>query len=92
MPLFNRKLRSKLLRYNDQQRRPCLSGMEASGGAHCWAREIAMLKHEVRLMQPNSRPRSGLLLLATLRHVSFGPRRLSRRGLPQPTRSAALGR
>ena len=29
---------------------PCLVGMEACGGAHHWAREIAALGHEVRLM------------------------------------------
>ena len=30
----------------------CLVGMEACGGAHYWAREIAKLGHEVRLMSP----------------------------------------
>ena len=29
---------------------PCLIGMEACAGAHCWARELAALGHEVRLM------------------------------------------
>ena len=28
---------------------PCLVGMEACGGAHYWAREIAKLGHEVKL-------------------------------------------
>jgi transposase len=32
--------------------RPCLVGMEACAGAHHWAREIAKLGHEVRLMPP----------------------------------------
>src|SRR3712207_1280923 len=32
--------------------KPCLVGMEACAGAHHWAREIARLGHEVRLMPP----------------------------------------
>ncbi len=31
---------------------PCLIGMEACGTSHFWAREIAALGHEVRLMPP----------------------------------------
>lgn len=31
---------------------PCLVGMEACGGAHHWAREIAKHGHEVKLMAP----------------------------------------
>jgi len=31
----------------------CLIGMEACGGAHYWARELATFGHEVRLMQPS---------------------------------------
>jgi transposase len=31
---------------------PCLVGMEALGGAHYWAREIAKLGHTVKLMPP----------------------------------------
>ena len=31
---------------------PCLVGMEACGTSHYWAREIATLGHEVRLMPP----------------------------------------
>ena len=34
------------------QLRTCLVGMEACGGAHYWAREIAKLGHEVRVMSP----------------------------------------
>jgi transposase len=30
----------------------CLAGTEACGGAHYWAREIAKLGHEVKLMSP----------------------------------------
>src|SRR5690606_30349286 len=41
-----RKLRrSELLTYFTRQS-PCLVGMEACGGAHYWAREIAALGHE----------------------------------------------
>jgi len=32
--------------------RPCLVGMEACGTSHHWARELAVLGHEVRLMPP----------------------------------------
>jgi transposase len=32
---------------------PCLVGMEACAGAHFWAREMAKLGHEVRLMPPS---------------------------------------
>jgi transposase len=32
---------------------PCLVGMEACGGAHDWARRLAALGHEVRLMPAN---------------------------------------
>jgi transposase len=31
---------------------PCLVGMEASNGAHCWARVLTGLGHEVRLISP----------------------------------------
>lgn len=47
-----RKLRrSELLTWFTRQS-PCLVGMEACGGAHYWAREIAALGHEVRLIPP----------------------------------------
>jgi transposase len=49
-------LRSKLARkrlLNTLAQMPaCLIGMEACGGAHYWARQIAQLGHEVRLMAP----------------------------------------
>lgn len=32
---------------------PCLVGMEACAGAHFWARELAKLGHQVRLMPPS---------------------------------------
>ena len=31
---------------------PCLVGLEASGSAHHWARELITLGHEVRMMPP----------------------------------------
>jgi transposase len=31
---------------------PCLIGVEASGGAHYWARELMTLGHTVKLMSP----------------------------------------
>jgi transposase len=31
---------------------PCLVGLEASGSAHYWARELMALGHEVRIMPP----------------------------------------
>ncbi|HBS5837306.1 TPA: IS110 family transposase [Klebsiella variicola] len=33
-----------------QNRKPCLVGMEASGGAHHWARQLSLLGHQVKLM------------------------------------------
>lgn len=50
--LFNRKLRrTEVLRFFERLP-PCLVGMEACGGAHYWAREIAQLGHDVRLIPP----------------------------------------
>jgi len=31
---------------------PCLIGMEACGSAHCWARELKTMGHEVLLTPP----------------------------------------
>lgn len=51
-PVFNRKLRrSEVLRFFEKLP-ACLVGMEACGSAHYWAREIAALGHEVRLIPP----------------------------------------
>ena len=41
--------RNKLLEFF-VEREPCLVGMEACSGAHHWARELARLGHDVRLM------------------------------------------
>ena len=49
---YRRKLsRSALPRFLASQP-PCTVAMEACGGAHHWAREIAALGHEVRLVPP----------------------------------------
>ncbi len=51
-PIFNRKLRrAKVLRFFEKLP-PCLVGLEACGGSHHWAREIAALGHDVRLIPP----------------------------------------
>lgn len=51
-PIFNRKLRrAEVLRFFEKQP-TCLVGLEACGGSHYWAREIAALGHEVRLIPP----------------------------------------
>lgn len=51
-PIFNRKLRrAEVLRFFAKQP-ACLVGLEACGGSHYWAREIAALGHEVRLIPP----------------------------------------
>jgi transposase len=47
-----RQLRRRQLLPFLAQLAPCLVGMEACGGAHHWAREIAKLGHEVKLMSP----------------------------------------
>ena len=51
--VFRKKLRrEQLLAFFASQPR-CLVAMEACGSAHYWAREIAALGHETRLIQPN---------------------------------------
>lgn len=51
-PLFSRKLRrAEVLRFFEKLPR-CLVGMEACSGAHYWAREIAALGHDVRMIPP----------------------------------------
>lgn len=50
--VFSRKLsRSKLLEFFANQP-ACLVAMEACGGTHHWARQLAQLGHEVRLIPP----------------------------------------
>ncbi|MCB1465817.1 MAG: IS110 family transposase [Rhizobiaceae bacterium] len=51
-PIFNRKLRRGDVLKFFKKAPPCLVGMEACAGAHYWAREIAKLGHEVRLIPP----------------------------------------
>jgi transposase len=50
--VLQRQLRRRQLLPFVAQLRPCLVAMEACGGAHYWAREIAKHGHEVRLMSP----------------------------------------
>lgn len=52
VPVFNRRLRrAEVLRFFEKQP-SCLVGIEACGSSHYWAREIAALGHEVRLIPP----------------------------------------
>jgi transposase len=48
--VFRRKLRRKEVIAFFASLPPCLVGMEACGGAHCWARQLRALGHDVRLM------------------------------------------
>ena len=50
--LISRKLRRSQVLAFFGKLEPCLVGMEACATAHYWAREIAALGHEVRLMPP----------------------------------------
>ncbi len=50
--VLQRELRRRQLLPFMRQLQPCVVGMEACGGAHYWAREMAKLGHEVRLMSP----------------------------------------
>lgn len=51
-PIFNQKLRrAEVLRFFEKLP-PCLVGLEACGSAHYWAREIAALGDDVRLIPP----------------------------------------
>ena len=50
--VLHRELRRQQLLPFMAQLQPCLVGMEACGGAQYWAREMAKLGHEVRLMSP----------------------------------------
>ena len=51
-PVLRRKLRRAEVLAFFEKLPACLVGMEACGGAHYWAREIAALGHEVRLIPP----------------------------------------
>lgn len=51
-PVLRRQLRrAQMLKFFGGLE-PCIVGMEACGSAHYWARELAKLGHEVRLMPP----------------------------------------
>ena len=50
--VFNRSLRRAQVHRFFESMPPCLVGIEACGTSHYWAREIANLGHEVRLIPP----------------------------------------
>jgi transposase len=50
--VFRKQLRRRQVLPFFKKQAPCLVGMEACATAHHWAREIAALGHEVRLMPP----------------------------------------
>lgn len=49
---FSRSLRRSQMFGFSERLEPCLIGMEACGTSHYWARELAKLGHEVRLIAP----------------------------------------
>ena len=49
---LNKRLSRAKVRDFFAQLEPCLVAMESCGGAHYWARELAALGHEVRLIAP----------------------------------------
>lgn len=51
-PVVSRKLRRAEVLAFFKKLSPCLVGMEACGGSHYWAREIAKFGHDVRLVPP----------------------------------------
>jgi len=51
--ILKRKLRRGQVLEFFARRDPCLVGMEACAGAHYWARELAALGYEVRIMPPS---------------------------------------
>jgi len=51
-PTVSRKLRRAQVLDFLRRLNPCLAGMEACATSHHWAREIAALGHDVRLMPP----------------------------------------
>ncbi len=52
-PVLKKRLRRTELRAFFAGLSPCLIGMEACASAHYWARELAAVGHEVRLMPPS---------------------------------------
>jgi transposase len=51
-PVLQKQLKRAQVLTFFSNRTPCLIGMEACGGAHFWARELAKLGHTVKLMAP----------------------------------------
>ena len=52
--VLQKRLRLSQVEEFFRQVRPCVIGMEATGGAHYWAQILTSLGHEVRLMPPQS--------------------------------------
>jgi len=52
MRVVSKKLKRRQVFTYFAQLPPCLVGMEACGGVHYWARELAALGHEVKAMSP----------------------------------------
>ena len=50
--VFQKKLRRNAVLDFLSKLEPCLIGMEACATSHHWAREVAALGHEVRLIPP----------------------------------------
>ena len=50
--VLRRRLARSQVRAVLTQLPPCVVGLEACGSAHCWARELRALGHDVRLMAP----------------------------------------
>lgn len=51
--VVRRQLRRAQVQLFFSRLKPCLIGIEACAGAHCWARDLAKLGHEVRLIPPS---------------------------------------
>ena len=52
-PILKKRLRREEVRGFFAGLAPCLIGMEACASSHYWARELAAVGHEVRLMPPS---------------------------------------
>lgn len=52
LPALKKKLSRKQVLPFLANLQPCLVGLEACGGSHYWARQIAALGHDVRIMSP----------------------------------------
>lgn len=50
--IWHKELRRTQLLGFMRKLRPCVVGMEACGGAHYWARQLAAMGYEIRLVSP----------------------------------------